>query len=96
MTEHPTDQVAPPAPSPIDCETAVRRLWDFLDGELDAPRAEEVEAHLAVCRRCPPHFAFARAFLGALAATRPAADVPAALRSRVLAALHAEGYSRGG
>ena len=94
MTEHPNER-STSLPAPIDCETAVRRRWDYLDGTLDAPRAEEVAAHLAVCQRCPPHFAFARTFLDALAAARPSDELPAALRGRVLAALRAEGYCRG-
>ena len=93
MTEHTREHGAPPAP--IDCETAVRRLWDYLDGELDAPRADEVEAHLAVCRRCPPHFEFARTFLAAVAEARPSDHLPATLRGRILVALRSEGYRRG-
>lgn len=77
---------------PIDCETAVRRLWDYLDGELNAPRMAEVQAHLRVCRNCPAHFDFARALCGAIATGRREHDAPAALRTRVLATLHAEGF----
>ena len=84
-----------PPPSPIDCETAVRRLWDFLDGELDPARRVEVEAHLAVCRRCSPHFAFAHAMVAALEASERGGAPPDALRARVLAALRAEGYEGG-
>ena len=29
--------VPPVRPAPIGCETAVRRLWDYLDGGLAAP-----------------------------------------------------------
>ena len=94
MTEHTREHGAPAVP--IDCETAVRRLWDYLDGELDAPRADEVEAHLAMCRLCPPHFEFARTFLAAVAEARPSDDLPAALRGRILMALRREGYRRGG
>jgi anti-sigma factor RsiW len=81
------EPVAPPAaPAPIRCETAVRRLWDYLDGGLTAPAHGEVEAHLATCAECPPHFAFAARTLDALAAARPAVPAPdedAALRARV-------------
>lgn len=82
-------------PSRIDCETAVRRLWDYLDGELDPPRAAEVERHLAVCRLCPPHFGFARTLVRAVEATERADAPPDALRARVVAALRAEGYEGG-
>ncbi len=94
MTDYPKHSARVPAP--IDCETAVRRLWDFLDAELDETRMAEVQAHLAVCRRCPPHFAFASTFLDAIAAVRPQDDVPDALRNRVVAALRSEGFTGGG
>ena len=74
---------------PIDCETAGRRLWDYLDGRLPTGPRDEVEAHLATCAVCPPHFAFARTIRDALAASAPSvvhAD-EARLRERVRAAL---------
>ena len=67
MTE---SKLAGPLPTPIDCETAVRRLWDFLDGRLPMVEYAEVEAHLATCELCPPHFAFARHMRDALASAR--------------------------
>ena len=77
-------------PSPIDCETAVRRLWDYLDGRLLAIAREEVEAHLEMCERCPPHFDFARKIRSALAESAPpplGADEEARLEKRVRDAL---------
>jgi anti-sigma factor RsiW len=56
-------------PRPIDCETAVRRLWDYLDGRLPAMTHGEVEAHLKSCELCPPHFVFAAEMRKALAAS---------------------------
>jgi anti-sigma factor (TIGR02949 family) len=61
----------------IDCDTAVRRLWDYLDGRLSAIAREEVEAHLATCELCPPHFEFAQHVRTAIAAS--GAPVPAEL-----------------
>ena len=76
-------------PDPIDCHTAVRRLWDYLDGRLPAMARDEVEAHLATCAVCPPHFTFARAMQHALAASAPRVlpDDEARLRARVRGAL---------
>lgn len=76
-------------PGPIDCETAVRRLWDFLDGRLSAVAHDEVEAHLAACALCPPHFAFARAIRASLATLAPHVDdaEEAGLRRRIRGAL---------
>jgi len=80
------------APAVIDCTTAVQRMWDFLDRELDDARMSEVEAHLAACRGCPSHFAFAQSLLENIAAARAGFEQPQALRLRVVAALHAEGF----
>lgn len=89
-----TTDSAPPAP--IDCETAMRRLWDFLDAELDETRAAELEAHLAGCDRCPPHVAFFRELRRSVAAARRDHEAPDALRARVLSALRADGFASAG
>lgn len=83
--------------APIDCETAVRRLWDYLDGRLPAAAHDEVEAHLAGCLVCPPHFAFARAIQQALAAFgAPVVDAEEArLRERVRGALRRHAAAAG-
>jgi anti-sigma factor (TIGR02949 family) len=80
----------------LDCEQTVRRLWDYLDGQLGAVDLAAVDAHLASCQRCPPHFAFEQRFLDVLRDARAAVQVPdaqmvQALRSRVVAKLAAEG-----
>ena len=77
-------------PASIDCETAVRRLWDYLDGRLPDIARTEVEEHLATCVLCPPHFDFARTMHSALAASAPPQvpdDEEARLRERVRSAL---------
>lgn len=79
-------------PAPIDCDTAVRRLWDFLDGELRAVSAAEVEAHLATCERCVPHFTFATGMLDAVAASRRVPGDLGSLRQRVVTSLQAQGF----
>ena len=79
-------------PTAIDCTTTVRRLWDYLDAELDETRAAEVEAHLTHCLKCPSHFVFARAMLDAVAASRRTPDDVSSLRARVVAALRASGF----
>jgi anti-sigma factor RsiW len=81
-------------PAPIECETAVRRLWDYLDGRLSADAHREVEAHLATCAGCPSHFRFARRIQTALpwsSAPRTGDAADERLRQRVLAALRATG-----
>ena len=91
MTVHDASTTSTTSPAgPIDCETAVRRLWDYLDGRLPPVAHDEVEAHLATCVLCPPHFSFARTMQRALAASAapPVADADEArLRERVRRAL---------
>ena len=83
-------------PLRFDCEQTVRRLWDYLDGELGPVELAAVDAHLAECERCPRHFAFERHFLEAVRAARRNASMPDAaslrtLRDQVLARLKADG-----
>jgi anti-sigma factor (TIGR02949 family) len=77
-------------PAPIDCEQAVRRLWDFVDGRLPSMKREEVEEHLATCAACLRRFDFAQTMRATLAASAPPpvdTDEAARLRERVRAVL---------
>jgi anti-sigma factor (TIGR02949 family) len=76
----------------IDCAAALRQLWDYLDGELTPERVAAVRAHLEGCRRCHPHYDFERAFLEALASTRPDCRCPGELKAKVLESLRAVGF----
>jgi anti-sigma factor (TIGR02949 family) len=79
----------------IDCRTAVRQLWDYLDGELDDQRMDEVRQHLDTCKHCLPHAEFGRKFLQELGRARDRHVMPPAVRSQVMAALTAAGFSTG-
>lgn len=81
---------------PIDCRTAVERLWDFLDEELDAHRMAEVEAHVALCASCAEHYRFARAFLDAITESWQALPDTMQLRERVVGALTRQGFRDAG
>lgn len=76
----------------IDCQTAVRQLWDYLDEELDDQRMHEVERHLDTCSHCLPHAEFGRRFLEALGRVRECHVMPPTVRSQVMAALSAAGF----
>jgi anti-sigma factor (TIGR02949 family) len=77
----------------IDCQTAVRQLWDYLDSELDDQRMAEVHHHLETCSHCLPHAQFGTRFLEALNRVRDRHLMPPAVRSQVLAALGDAGFS---
>ena len=36
----------------MNCQQVLRRLWQFLDGELDVDDSGKVARHLEECRRC--------------------------------------------
>jgi anti-sigma factor (TIGR02949 family) len=68
----------------ITCAEAVRQLWDYLDGAVDDSQREQVEEHLAFCRRCCGELEFAeelRAFLTSHAQDELPPDIHARLRA---------------
>jgi len=67
-----------------ECETLIHAL---IDGELDAGHARDVEMHLATCPGCTAKFEAFRAMREAMAGARLKDKAPAALRSRIEAAL---------
>jgi anti-sigma factor (TIGR02949 family) len=76
-----------------ECEAIVRRLWPYLDDKLPDADKERVTRHLQECDDCVSHFDYARAFLDAVHAARPAAEPDDALRARVLTALSDHGLA---
>ena len=56
----------------ISCSEAVQRLWDYLENDVEAAERNQVEEHLAFCRRCCGELEFAEQLRGVLA---DAADV---------------------
>ena len=67
----------------IDCTEAVRRMWAYLEHELDAKPVAEFEVHLETCQRCCSELEFSRHLRKMVAAGEGATPVPAELRSRV-------------
>lgn len=55
-------------PDRIECEEAVRRLARYLDGELGADGAAELERHLETCRSCWSRAEFERRLKAQVAA----------------------------
>ncbi len=78
-------------PDGFDCDAAMRRLWDYLDGELDPVREAEMQAHLAACGQCSGHADFERLFLAAVRAVPAMPGADPTLRRRVVASLVAAG-----
>ena len=66
----------------IGCREAVRRLWEFLDQDLDADDHRAVERHLAFCVRCCGELEFARQLRRRLRASGTA-ELPADVARRL-------------
>ncbi|MGH7545838.1 MAG: zf-HC2 domain-containing protein [Gemmatimonadota bacterium] len=67
----------------MPCEEAIARLWDFLDGELDAPDEAAVRKHLEFCSRCYPQYDFQRAYFEFTRRLREGERAPPDLRRRL-------------
>ena len=82
--------------APIDCRSAMRELWDYLDNELPADRTEQIRVHLATCTGCNEHMQFCRAFLLQIELPTVTASAVADLRDRVRDALRRDGLTVAG
>lgn len=80
-------------PEALDCHAAMRRLWEYLDGELSEQILEAVHAHLALCADCYRHYDFERQFLVALEAAQAEEYARPRLHEQVLEPLCAEGFT---
>lgn len=68
---------------PIPCEEAARKVYEYLDGELDEDETEEVRCHVEQCERCYPMYEWERMFLEALSERGDRPEVNEELRRRV-------------
>lgn len=54
----------------MDCESAMRRLWEYLDAALPEPDMAAIRAHVEACASCREHVEFERWLLAAVHAAR--------------------------
>lgn len=71
----------------IPCNDVVQRVYEYLDGELDAEWTERVRVHIEVCRKCYPYFNFERMFLDHIRGQAIAPEHSERLERRILEAL---------
>lgn len=69
-------------PSQIECEEAIARILEYLDGELDEAAERQMDRHLRTCRGCFTRAEFERR-LRRLVAETGSAPAPRSLRRRV-------------
>ena len=67
----------------IDCREAVRRMWAYLDHELEAKPVTEFEAHVETCQRCCGELEFSRHLRERVADDEHAPAMPPDLRSQI-------------
>ncbi len=68
----------------ISCRDAVRELWAYLDGAVDAASRAAIDEHLGFCRRCCGEVEFAhelRRFLAGHAMAELPPDVRTSLQA---------------
>lgn len=70
----------------ISCSEAVRRLWEYLEQDLDATDRQQVDQHLAFCRRCCGEVEFAEA-LRELLASSAGPHLPSDVEGRLVSFL---------
>ncbi|MDO8485516.1 MAG: zf-HC2 domain-containing protein [Candidatus Limnocylindrales bacterium] len=71
----------------IDCREAVRRMWAYIEHELEAKPVAEFEAHLDTCQRCCGELEFSRHVREMVAEREDTTPMPSDLRSRIEAML---------
>jgi anti-sigma factor (TIGR02949 family) len=76
-------------PEMIPCDQVIRRLWEYVDGELEPESAAALRAHLDMCSRCLPQYDFQKAYRAFALRTANQA-VPPHVRRRVFDAILAE------
>ncbi len=71
----------------LDCQGALDRLYEYLDGELTPEIEQAVRKHLKVCAPCFSLFNFEDGFLKFLEARTRSQGAPPELKRRILRSL---------
>ncbi|MFW6192314.1 MAG: zf-HC2 domain-containing protein [Gemmatimonadota bacterium] len=74
----------------VACEEAARRVYAFLDGELDEEDAEAIRCHVEQCERCFPMYNWEWLFLDVLKERGDRPEPSDELRKRVTELLDRE------
>ena len=67
----------------IDCERALRMIFQFIDHELGGSEREAMQRHLHTCKSCFSRAEFERRLKEKVSGLRQEQDAPAVLRGRV-------------
>jgi mycothiol system anti-sigma-R factor len=72
-----------------ECEQAIHRVYEYLDGELTVWRRMAITRHLDDCPPCADSFTF-EVELRRIVVSKCAEEVPADLKARIAAAIGLE------
>jgi mycothiol system anti-sigma-R factor len=86
QAEFPADPFGDPCASDGTCQSAIERLYFFLDGELTIDRRSAIQAHLDECPSCFGAFGF-EAELRSVVQQGLVAEVPDSLVNRIRLAI---------
>src|SRR5207245_9077956 len=78
----------------LDCQTMGRLLHPYLDGELSAREALDIQAHLERCPDCAALYRNDKLFLDLLKGALPVPVAPDGLRQRVRKVVEAAGQEK--
>src|SRR5207244_13015730 len=78
----------------LDCQTMSRLLHPYMDGELGAREALDIQAHLERCPDCAALYRNEKLFLDLLKGSLPVPVAPDGLRQRVRKVAEATGQER--
>jgi anti-sigma factor (TIGR02949 family) len=77
-----------------NCDQAMLKLFELLDGELTPEIERRVRSHITSCPDCFTHADFEQRFLSALqAAKKDGGSTPATCRKKVMSALREAGFT---
>ncbi len=78
----------------LDCQTMGRLLHPYLDGELSAREAWDIQAHLESCPDCAALYRNEKLFLDLLKGSLPVSVAPEGLRQRARKVVEAAGQEK--
>ncbi len=74
----------------LDCKEVLAKLYDYIDGEIDAADRDAFQAHLELCRPCLSYYEFERYFTQFVKERSPHECVRADFKAGLLARLSEE------
>lgn len=78
-------------PEGMSCQESLRFMHEYLDGELEDVRSEQVEEHFRMCKACFPHLNLEKSFRERLQRAGGRDCCPDDVRASVLDAITREG-----